>query len=126
MSDEFEKLRQVTQHRKGEEAGATQRYQSASRDRLWRILKKKVTTSFIGAIARVETLIGKDLWGHGKPLSECTPNQKEWREIWEQCRNEILNNGNNQLRAIENEVGEYVVSWNRHSIRIPVKDKGNV
>jgi hypothetical protein len=124
MDEKLEdKLRRVTQQRKvNEELGSQQRYQEASRRRLARILKKKITTSFIGALARFETFFGPDIWGHGKPEEDCTPEQLAWREVWEQCRTEVLNNGNNQLRAVENEIVQYCVNWNRYQTTLSVKD----
>jgi len=118
-----DRLRRVAQQRKlTEEQGNQQRYQDASRRRLARILKKKMTTAFIGALARFEQFFGPEIWGHGKSEEECTSEQLAWREVWEQCRTEVLNNGNNQLRAVENEVVQYTVNWNRYQTTIPVKD----
>ena len=37
-----------------------------------------------------------------------------WKNVWEKCRSEILNNGNNQLRSVESEIDQYSVSWNGH------------
>lgn len=117
-----DRLRRVSQQRKqGEEVGNQQRYQNASRVRLTRILRKKGTTAFIGAIARFEQFFG-DIWGHGLPEEECTAEQVSWREVWDLCRTEVLNNGNAQLRAMENEVVEYSVNWNRHQTTLPVKN----
>lgn len=72
-------------------------------DKLKNILITKLKTSFIGAIARFEEFFG-ELWGHGKHFSELSEKQKEFRKIWEDCRNSILTNGNNQIRGIESEL----------------------
>jgi hypothetical protein len=85
----------------------------ASNKRLGRILKKKLTTSFIGAIANIEKFFGH-VWGHGKPASECTQEQLDMREMWDKLRTSILNNGNNQLRAVESELEQYDIVWNMH------------
>jgi hypothetical protein len=86
-------------------------------------VQKKVTTSFIGALAKVETYIGRKLWAHGSDVSQCTPTELAWREVWEQCRTEILNNGNAQLRAVENEVMQYEISWNKFRYQMPAKNQ---
>lgn len=109
-------LEEVVQQRKvADEA----RYDEQSRRRLLRTLEKKLNTSFIGALSKFETFFGP-LWGHRKDESELTPEQKKWREIWSLCRTEILNNGNNQLRAIQSEVVQYTVTWNKHNLVLPV------
>lgn len=119
-----EKLRQVARQRQAaEDEGADRRYQDASRKRLLKIVKKKNTTTFIGAIAKFEQHVGVHLWGHGRPEGECTPEQLAWRDIWEVCRTEILNHGNNQQRALENELGQYTVVWDRHTAVLPVIDR---
>lgn len=119
-----DKLHRVVQNRKvTEEVVSEQRYLEASRKRLLRIIQKKITTSFIGALAKMESFVGTTLWGHGKDECECTPDQLAWRDIWEECRTEILNNGNNQLRAVETEFEQYTIKWNRYQTVIPV-DRG--
>ncbi len=122
MAEELEdKLRRLTAARSvAEEDAAEQRYLETSRQRLLKIVQRKNATGFIGALAKFEQHIGVVLWGHGKPDSECTPDQLAWRQVWEQCRAEILNNGNNQQRAVENEFALYTVRWNRYVTTLPV------
>ena len=59
------------------------------------ILRKKIETTMIGALARFEDGFG-DIWGidNDNPTQE----QLRYRIIWENIRNEILDHGNNQLR----------------------------
>jgi hypothetical protein len=90
--------------------------------RLTKVISRKTTTSFIGAIAQVEKHLGV-LWGHGKQDNKCSKDELAWRDIWERCRTEILNNGNKQVRAIERELDDHEIVWNNTRI-LPVK--GNV
>lgn len=121
-----DRLRRVSQQRKqGEDIVSEQRYVVASRQRLMKILQKKITTSFIGALAKMESFVGTSLWGHGKPESECNANELAWRELWNECRTEILNNGNNQIRAVESELSQYDVKWNRYRAVLPVDRSSN-
>lgn len=123
MRDPRLRLHLVSGRRNAERQVSKDKYQDASRKRLLSILQKKLTTSFIGALSKVETHIGRELWGHGKDVGECTPQQLAWRKVWEKCRNEILNNGNNQVRAVESEVFQYTVHWDRNQMVLPVKEK---
>lgn len=59
--------------------------------------RKRINTTFMGAIATVEEQLGK-LWGHPKPFEELTENEKKFWKIWRRMRNEILDKGNHQLR----------------------------
>ena len=75
-------------------------YKKLSKKRLNTIIKKKIMTSLIGSLSRFEKYFRVD------------GESKEWQD----CRNEILTNGNNQIRALEKELEEYDIVWNRHSI----------
>jgi hypothetical protein len=114
------RLRTVTRDRQAREAkAATERYARDSKDQLLAVCKKKCQTGFIGALSRVEQHLG-GLWGHGRPASQCSPAQLEWRAAWEELRTAILTNGNNQVRALENEFALYTVTWDRYQTTLPV------
>lgn len=51
----------------------------------------------IGALFQFEEAFGY-LWGQDKPENNLTETEKRFKLKWENTRNEILNNGNNQLR----------------------------
>lgn len=80
---------------------------------LLKLLRKRRTT-FIGNISILENKIGF-LWGHGKK-GELTEDEQKWKEIWTEIRNEILNNGNNELRALVKEIDEYDITWKRYKL----------
>lgn len=94
-----------------------------SKKRLIDNLKKKFNTTMIGSINYVENHFG-DLWGHGKREEELTNEEKWWRTKWHILRTEILNNGNNQLRAAMNEVSEYSMTWEKYTLTfLPVSQQ---
>lgn len=90
------------------------------------ILKKHITTKFrttmIGSLAHFEEIFGM-LWGHGKRNEDLTEEELEWKEKWMLARTEILNNGNDQLRASLNEIDQYTVKFNKNEYTFRVKDK---
>jgi hypothetical protein len=99
-----------------------------SRQRLARILATKLTTSFIGALACFEHAFGR-LWGNKKRRENCSPEELPWFDLWQLTRTEVLNNGNNQLRAVQNELSFYEMTWLRHQheLRVgpePIPDPG--
>lgn len=94
-------------------------YSNSSRERLGKITKKKLTTAFIGSISAFETKFGF-LWGHNE--EDPTPEQLAMRPLWEEVRTFILNNGNNQIRALEQELTQYTVTWNRYRMTLPVRN----
>jgi hypothetical protein len=91
-----------------------------SKRRLESIVQKKAQTIMIGALARFEERFGT-LWGHGKPEGELTPEERVWRELWDVARTEVLNNGNNQIRAVKEELGRYSVNYEGYHLKMPVK-----
>lgn len=51
----------------------------------------------IGSLFEFEKMFGY-LWGHTKEEEDLTDNELEFLDKWDSVRNQILNNGNNQLR----------------------------
>jgi hypothetical protein len=93
-----------------------ERFAEQSRKRLDKIISTKIRTAFVGALASFEEEFGV-LWGNEKEDdSELTDNERAWKEIWENVRTEILNNGNTQLRAARNEIANHVIQWKRYNM----------
>lgn len=61
------------------------------------ILTKRFQTTMIGSLFEFEQNFGY-LWGLDKDEQDLTEQQQKFRSRWEDTRNQILNNGNNQLR----------------------------
>ena len=90
-----------------------EQYKENSKRRLSNILKKKFDTTIIGSLAALEERFG-DLWGHGLPIGELDEDQRYWRDLWMETRSKVLDNGNANLRAAQNEISQYTMSWNRY------------
>lgn len=68
------------------------------------ILTKRFQTTMIGALSEFEKSFGY-LWGiHKDEDSPLTDKEEKFLDIWEETRNRILNNGNNQLRKSVSEI----------------------
>ncbi len=104
-----------------------EKYESQSKDRLKKIAQAKVKTTMIGALSVVEKTFGF-LWGldefGNESGRELTENERLLKEMFEKARNEILDNGNTQLRNLLIELEQYDVHWNRYSIQLEVKTEG--
>ena len=61
----------------------------------------RIRTTMIGAISKFENSFGY-LWGHfsDDPLTE---EQEKFADLWDITRNDILNQGNQQIRHITND-----------------------
>jgi hypothetical protein len=97
-----------------------EKYRSNSKKRLAAILAKKFTTTMIAPLDLFEKSFG-ELWGHGQHVNDLTPTQRRNREIWQEIRSKVLDNGNNQLRASLEELDLYTISWNRFQTNFIVK-----
>jgi hypothetical protein len=96
-----------------------------SKQRLSKILKKKVETTMIGALSSIEEHFGF-LWSSPDgaiPLDQMSEEQKIMYEAYQKVRSEILDKGNTQSRNIDAELNQYDVNWVRFTINIPVKEK---
>jgi len=71
------------------------------------ILTKRFQTTMIGALSEFEKSFGY-LWGNDKSDDiELTEKEEKFLDIWEETRNRILNNGNNQLRKAVSEIKKF-------------------
>ena len=96
------------------------KYRVDSKERLSKILKKKVQTTMIGALSSIEEHFSF-LWSTEK--SEMTPEQKIMSDTFQKVRSEILDKGNTQARNIDAELAQYDVKWLRYQNNIPVTNK---
>ncbi len=114
-----------------------QRYLEDSKKRLLTIAERKVRTAFIGALAGFEGVFGF-LWGFA-PIETLTPEQlllleliqdngleNYFKELWTKAREKVLTNGNNQIRALEDEFPQYSIEWTRYKTLLPVKGPSGV
>lgn len=120
MHEETPDLGEVVRGRTHEGDLRLRNLKARSAARLKETIRTKLNTSFIGAISRFEKFMGF-VWGHQLPDSRCSKEQLELRKVWNECRTDVLNNGNNQIRAMNSEVNQYDVLWNRHHIDLSVK-----
>jgi hypothetical protein len=98
------------------------KYKSDSKERLSKILKKKIQTTMIGALSTIEENFGF-LWNSEN--GQLTQEQYKMKELYNQVRSEILDRGNNQARNIDAELAQYDVEWLRYSMQIPVVTKND-
>ena len=83
-------------------------FKQTSHEQLKRSIKTKMMTEMVGIVERFENYFGES-WGHGLQEDECDDEQLEIFEIWRQCRDEIFNYGNSQIRAMEKELDLYEI-----------------
>jgi hypothetical protein len=107
-------LRRIVQQRKDYKKIREDQYKVDSKERLSKILKKKIQTTMIGALSSVEEHFAF-LW------ENCaTEDQKKFKELYDQVRSEILDKGNHQARNIDAELAQYEVNWLKYHLQIPV------
>lgn len=111
IHENFERASKINRE---DEKRLLEKHDLLSKDKLQKVIKTKMKTSFIGALSAVE-LSFEELWKINPSDDDYDIKEKQyWKNIWEKCRSEILNNGNNQLRSVESEIDQYSVSWNGH------------
>jgi len=80
------------------------------RDRLKKIISTKIQTTMIFPLSQFESAFGH-LWGHGKDDHKLTEEEKMYRSKWNEVRNNILNNGNQQKRNANTELDMHDIIW---------------
>lgn len=123
MEDKYNTLiRQSSDYKKQRE----DKYKEDSKDRLSKIIKTKLSTTMIGAIASLEEHFGF-LWNNPNGESP-SPEQEEMKRLFLIVRSEILDKGNNQSRNIDVELSNYEIEWKKFRLTLPVrpgKEKNN-
>lgn len=93
------------------------KYKQDSRDRLSKILRKKVETTMIGALSSIEDHFSF-LWSSKE--GTLSVEQKMMYDIYQKIRSEILDKGNTQARNVDAELAQYDVKWLRYQATLPV------
>ena len=104
---DYKKLKEQTKKYNDE------KYRESSKKRLMKNVERKLKTTMIGSLASFEKYFG-DVWGHDE--AQPSEEQLKAKQLWEQARTEILNNGNSQLRIALEEIAQYTMTWNRYHI----------
>jgi hypothetical protein len=92
------------------------------RERLKKIIAKKFDTTMIFPLSQFEAAFGH-LWGNNLPEDRLTDEERIMRDKWKQCRNNILNNGNQQKRNAFSELDMHDVKWLRYNTVFLPQDK---
>lgn len=92
----------------------------ADKDKLQQVVSKAMKTIMIGAIASIEEKFG-ELWGSGQMDEE----QQKFYNVFMECRKDILDKGNNQIRNCKTLMDGYTVEYSGFSITLPVVRRGN-
>ena len=68
--------------------------------------EKRIKTTMIGSLSKMENAFG-NLWGHFSdgPLTE---QEEHYADLWDFARNQILNQGNQQIRHLKEDIGKII------------------
>ena len=114
----MDNLRKFVSERKNYKSERDTKFAQDSRDRLSKILKKKIQTTMIGALSSIEEHFGF-LWDENNGNSQ--ESNLKMKQLYEEVRSEILDKGNNQARNVDSELSQYDVNWLRYNYNIPVR-----
>jgi hypothetical protein len=87
-------------------------HKDKSAQRLKRITITKIQTTMIGALSAIEEHFG-ELFEDGRIAA-----------LYEKCRQQILDNGNNQKRNLDKEFDLYDIELKRYTYKMPIRPMG--
>jgi len=114
-------FRELIKQRSDYKASRDNKFKLESRDRLSKILRKKVETTMIGALSSIEEHFAFLWTATDGALSQ---EQQIMYDIFQKVRSEILDKGNTQARNIDAELAQYELKWLRYQAVIPMIPKG--
>jgi hypothetical protein len=100
------------------------KYKDDSKARLSTIMKKKIETTFVGALSSVEEHFGF-LWEPEGGL-EMSDDQYMMSQIFQKLRSDILDKGNAQRRNVDAELNQYEVDWKKYKMDLPMKPQPSI
>ena len=118
LGDKMENFNELIRKHSEYKKMKDEKYNSDSKDRLSKILKKKVITTMIGSLSSIEKHFGF-LW-EGNP-EDLTDEQRMMYDLYQKTRQEILDKGNAQAKNVDAELAQYDIKWLRYSTVIPVR-----
>ena len=86
-----------------------------SKQRLKSEVETRIKTAIIGSLSSIEKYFGK-LFGYNE--EKLTPQQREWKNTFEEMRSEILDKGNAQIRAFESDLSKYDITFNGFTVTL--------
>jgi len=120
MHDKYDHHRMKSLHDAARRV-STERSKEHSKRQLIDAITKKMKTAMIGSLSSIEEALGF-LWGLDLPEEERTQDQLDFEEnVWQPLRTEILNKGNNQLRAAIDEITQYDMTWQKYQTELIIK-----
>ena len=115
----MENFEEMRRKRESYKKNRDDKYAQGSKDRLSKILKKKIQTTMIGALSTIEESFGF-LWESDDQPAE----QKQlMKDLYDKVRSQILDKGNHQARNIDAELAQYDVKWLKYQMTMPVTQK---
>ncbi len=96
--------------------------EEAAKRRLSKDVEKHLRTIMIAALAEFEEEFGV-YWGIGKDDNQLDPDEQEDRERWKKVRTNILNKGNNKIRASMDEISKYTISPPEYKVEFNLDNK---
>lgn len=119
----FSDYETLIQLKRRQESQRNTKYKHDSRERLKKIVSQKIRTTMIGALSTIEKKFGF-LWLQSvDDDSKIGEKRLAMQKLYEETREEILDNGNNQIRNIITEIDQYEVEWQRYTLNLPIKSK---
>lgn len=97
--------------------------EEAAKRKLSKDVEKHLRTIMIAALAEFEEEFGV-YWGIGKEENNLDPDEQEDRERWKKVRTNILNKGNNKIRASLEEISKYRISPPEYKVEFKIGTKG--
>lgn len=92
-----------------------------SKNKLKNDIEKKIKTAMIGALASIEKYFGEHI---GLNDDDVETNESELLTAWDNCRKEILDKGNKQIRIAKEEIDLYEVNYQGYQYNFDLRSEG--
>lgn len=93
-----------------------------AKEGLEKLIKKRCTTIFIGALDSIEQKFGYQ-WGFDKSLSDLSEKEKLFLQLWKDLRKEILDKSNVQTKMLVEDLKYFDINMKMYSYKLELNDE---
>lgn len=92
------------------------------KDGLEKLIKRRCTTIFIGALDSIEQKFGYQ-WGYDRSQNDLTEKEKLFFQLWKDLRKEILDKSNHQVKLLLNDLDHFEINMKRYIYNLEFNDE---
>jgi hypothetical protein len=111
-------ISRIRENLRGKDERETEYY----REEFKKLFERKLLTLGIGLLSELENSFG-ELWGHGKTKLNLSEDERNFRNRWDEIRNNILDDVHEYIAILQREIERFDLNRRKYTIEIRNKNQ---